>query len=181
VASSASFWLIARDTGSGRIIPAFPTVGCARPPGFLCVSGDSNRMNWGSDELHHRSAERSGWAAELREADPADVDDSVTGAVAFADATAADPADGPDSEDSEGPTDDTEDAADGPTRTCGFCRGSVSVEEACDADGLPVGGCEWIGGASAGETEAYHRECVEGGEGAFLAWGANGVLGDETE
>jgi hypothetical protein len=133
-------------------------------------------MNWGSDELCHRSAERSGWAAELREADPADVDDSVAGAVAFAEATAADPADAPDPADS----DDTEDAAGSPTRTCGFCRGSVPTEEARDADGLPVGGFEWVGGASAGETEAYHRECVEAGEGEFLAWGANGVLGDET-
>ena len=138
-------------------------------------------MNWGSDELCHRSAERSGWATELREADPADVDDSVPGAVAFAEATAADSADAPDSADSEGRTDDTEAAAGSPTRTCGFCRGSVPAEEACDADGLPVGGFEWIGGASAGETEAYHRECVEAGEGSFLAWGANGVLGDETE
>jgi hypothetical protein len=138
-------------------------------------------MNWGSDELHHRSAELGGWTEELHAADPADVDESVTGAVAFADATAADPADGPDSEDSEDPTDDTEDAADGPTRTCGFCRGSVPTEEACDADSQPVGGFEWIGSASAGETETSHRKCVEGGESEFLAWGANGVLGDEME
>ena len=135
-------------------------------------------MNWGSDELAHRSAELSGWAEELREADPADVDDSIPGAVEFAEATASDPSDSADSPDSN----DTSDAAESaPTRTCGFCRGSVSAEEALDADGLPVGGFEWLGGASAGETEAYHHECVEAGEGRFLAWGANGVLGDETE
>ncbi len=135
-------------------------------------------MNWGSDELYHRSAERNGWAAELREPGPAKVDDSVPRAAAFAEATAADPADDRNSAN----PDDTEDAAvHGRARTCGFCRGSVSIDEACDADGLPVGGFEWIGGASAGETEAYYRECVEGGEGPFLAWSANGVLGDETE
>jgi hypothetical protein len=134
-------------------------------------------MNWGSDELHHRSAELGGWTEELHAADPADVDESVPGAVEFAESTGTDPPDTPDSEDPDDSPDGTADA----TRTCGFCRGSVPTEEARDADGLPVGEFEWIGGASEGETEAYHRECVDAGEGEFLAWTANGVLADETE
>lgn len=134
-------------------------------------------MDWGSDELCHRSAERSGWCAELRAADPAAVDDSIPGAVAFAAATGDDTA----SENAATGDDTAEnDPTTPPTRTCGFCRGAVPEDEALDADGLPVGGFEWLGGASAGETEAYHRECVEAGEGRFLAWGAGGVLGDES-
>jgi len=41
-------------------------------------------MNWGSDELHHRSAELTGWCAELRAADPETVDETVAGAVDYA-------------------------------------------------------------------------------------------------
>lgn len=130
-------------------------------------------MDWGSDELCHRSAELSGWTEELRAADPADVDDSVPGAAEFAAATGAG-ADG--STDDSG--DSTDDAASA-TRTCGFCRTAVPAAEALDADGFPIGGFEWVGGASDGETEAYHRECVEAGEGRFLAWGASGLLGDD--
>lgn len=199
-------------------------------------------MDWGSDELGHRSAAASGWAEELRAADPEDVDETVAGAVEFAAATvddtgeavadgagaieadtrsavvadasgvagaaaaaeaaaaeaaaeaasaetatddvdgldgldAADGLDGADAADATG--DATDDGADiSPTFTCGFCRREVPEAEALDADGLPIGEFEWVADPDVGEREAYHRECVDAGEGRFLPWGASGALGD---
>ena len=177
----------------------------------MWLRNDSNPMDWGTDELGHRSAAASGWADELRAADPEDVDDTVAGAVAFAAATdageAVDPGTGtavvPDAAGVAGAagvaTVDAEavaetpgaavvdgevdepgvDADAEPTLTCSFCRRELPESEALDADGLPIGGVEWVADPDIGEREAYHRECVDAGEGRFLPWGAGGALGDE--
>ncbi|GAB7095529.1 hypothetical protein JCM30237_26830 [Halolamina litorea] len=127
-------------------------------------------MHRGGDELGHRSAELSGWADELRAADPADVDETLAGAVEFAAAT-GDAARGVDAGDTE--------SAPESTFTCRFCRREVAAAEALDADGLPLGGFEWVADPDLGRREAYHRECIDAGEGRFLPWAASGVLGDE--
>lgn len=133
-------------------------------------------MDWGTDELGHRAAERSGWADELREADPDAVDETVAGAVEFAAATGAA---GDATGDTGDPTEAADDTASAPTLTCGFCRRDVPEAEAIDAEGFPVSSFEWVADPDLGETAAYHRECVEAGEGRFLPWGAGGLLGDD--
>ena len=141
-------------------------------------------MSWGADELHHRSAERSGWCAELRAADPEDVDETVSGAVDYAAETHSGAADDPEVErEHAGPPDhDTADAEGGPSEqggmggfTCEFCGDEVPAGEALDAAGAPqVGGFEWLG-----STAAYHRECIPAGNGRFLPWTASGLLSDD--
>ena len=162
-------------------------------------------MHWGSDELHHRSAERSGWCAELRAAHPEDVDETVTGAVEYAAGTTSRPADADvvdaDSTDARDPADsadaadgmaDTNDPADADATTaasdeadpaddpdgyvCALCGADIPDGEALDGDGAPVDvGFRWLE-----DVDAYHRSCIEAGDGRFLPWAANGVLNDET-
>ena len=128
-------------------------------------------MNWGSDELHHRSAEQSGWCAELRAADPEDVDETVTGAAEYAAATQPHSPDDTESTDAL-----TIEATTATAYTCAFCDQQVPEEEALDAAGAPLAGeFDWLG-----TNEAYHCECIPAGEGRFLPWTANGILADDS-
>lgn len=160
-------------------------------------------MSWRSDELHHRSAERSGWAAELRAADPEAVDETVDGAVEYAAETA--PSANRDevaSDQQAGVVDPTtvagsatvadsdrrasaavaeeaerDDPLEQADRRCAFCADPITAEGALDDAGIPFpedSGFEW-----AGDVARYHSECTPDGEGRFLPWTANGVLGDE--
>lgn len=161
-------------------------------------------MPWRSDELGHRSAERSGWVAELRAADPETVDETIDGAVEYAAATdspAERDASGFDQQEVVDPTTvagprerdaltvrcEPTAVADGAgaraemdqsDRRCAFCADPIEDDEPLDADGVPVpieSDFEWIGDAS-----LHHKECLQEGEGRFLPWTANGVLGDEA-
>jgi hypothetical protein len=132
-------------------------------------------MDWGSDELHHRSAEQSGWCAALRAADPEDVDETIPGAVEYAAQTSSLPGDG-DAPDVAALDDDADSDAGPDGYVCALCSEEIPGGEALDSDGAPVDvGFQWVG-----EVEAYHRSCIENGDGRFLPWAANGILRDET-
>ena len=132
-------------------------------------------MDWGSDELHHRSAEQSGWCAELRASDPEDVDETVAGAVEYAAQTSPLPGDG-DAPDVAALDDDADSDAGPDGYVCALCGGEIPDGEALDGDGAPVDiGFQWVE-----DVEAYHRSCIENGDGRFLPWAANGILRDET-